>query len=185
MIRISFLKPRSSRSLEISQRPRGIDTNPSNAQLQNCKANNRSEFGQCQFQGENMFGNTFFNTGAPFDAQGLDKLEDFAFFVDSPEELIQALKKVSEDIRAISTSGVSPTAPQSSTAVALRDRIFLSILTPITPERFWQGRLALFGFVDVPGNQGSKEVIRRPRLVPIWKANRSLGDLPYSTTTAL
>ncbi len=140
----------------------GIDTNPSNAQLQNCKANNRSEFGQCQFQGENMFGNTFFNTGAPFDAQGLDKLEDFAFFVDSPEELIQALKKVSEDIRAISTSGVSPTAPQSSTAVALRDRIFLSILTPITPERFWQGRLALFGFVDVPGNQGSKEVIRRP-----------------------
>ena len=140
-----------------------IDTSPGFAQLQGCKNTSaeRRESGQCSFQNVNVFDNNFFNTGAPFN--DTDKpLDNFAFFVNSAEELRKALNDIAGEINVYSTSGVSPTAPQSSTAVALRDRIFMSILTPITPERLWQGRLALFGFVDVPGNAGSKEVIRKP-----------------------
>jgi Tfp pilus tip-associated adhesin PilY1 len=144
-------------------RARYIDTSPGFAQLQGCKNNSteRRESGQCSFQNVNIFDNNFFNTGAPFNDTD-KRLDNFAFFVDSAEELSAALKDIAGTINVYSTSGVSPTAPQSSTAVALRDRIFMSILTPITPERLWQGRLALFGFVDVPGNAGSKEVIRKP-----------------------
>ncbi|HVY56133.1 MAG TPA: hypothetical protein VHC46_10290, partial [Thermodesulfobacteriota bacterium] len=140
-----------------------IDTNPASAQLQGCKNTtaNRSENNQCQFQNVNIFDNNFFNTGAPFN--GTDKqLKDFAFFANSPQELAQALHDIAGTINVFSTSGVSPTAPQSSTAVALRDRIFMSILTPITTERLWQGRLALYGFVNDPDHEGNKEVIRRP-----------------------
>ncbi len=140
-----------------------IDTSPATAQLQGCKNTtaNRSENGQCQFQSVNIFNNNFFNTGAPFNDSD-KQLKDFAFFVNSPEELAAALHDIAGKIKVFSTSGVSPTAPQSSTAVALRDRIFMSILTPITTDRLWQGRLALYGFVDVPENEGNKEVIRRP-----------------------
>ncbi len=140
-----------------------IDTNAASAQLQGCKNTtaNRSENGQCQFQSVNIFNNNFFNTGAPFNDSD-KQLKDFAFFVNSPEELAAALHDIAGTIKVFSTSGVSPTAPQSSTAVALRDRIFMSILTPITSDRLWQGRLALYGFVDVPENQGNKEVIRKP-----------------------
>lgn len=144
-------------------RVKDIDTAPATAQLQGCKNTtaNRSENGQCQFQSVNIFDNNFFNTGAPFNDSD-KQLKDFAFFVNSPEELADALHDIAGQIKIFSTSGVSPTAPQSSTAIALRDRIYLSILTPITTERLWQGRLALFGFVDVPEQTGSKEVIRRP-----------------------
>ncbi len=140
-----------------------VDTAPATAQLQGCKNTtaNRNENGQCQFQTVNIFNNTFFDTGTPFNDTD-KRLEDFAFFVNSPEELADALHDIAGQIKIFSTSGVSPTAPQSSTAIALRDRIYLSILTPITTERLWQGRLGLYGFVDVPGNTGSKEVIRRP-----------------------
>lgn len=138
-----------------------IDTNPASAQLQGCKAADRNESGQCTFQSVNIFNNTFFDAGGPFN--DTDKqLKDFAFFVNSPEELLAAIKKATDTIKVNSTSGVSPAAPQSSTAVALRDRIFLSILTPITTDRLWQGRLALYGFVNVPDSEGNKEVIRRP-----------------------
>ncbi|MEQ9619197.1 MAG: PilC/PilY family type IV pilus protein [Deltaproteobacteria bacterium] len=140
---------------------KGIDTSPSAAQLQGCKSADRSESGVCAFQGTNIFDNIFFDTGTPFN--GTDKkLQKFAFFVNSAEELTQALTDITNFVKVFSTSGVSPTAPQSSTAVALRDRIFLSILTPITTDRLWQGRVALFGFVDVPASEGNKEVIRRP-----------------------
>lgn len=140
----------------------GIDSSPANAQLQGCKYADRSESGECSFQGTDIFDNNFFETGAPFDEAGMAKLENFAFFVNSPEELLEAIQTATEAIKINSTSGVSPTAPQSSTAVALRDRIFLSILTPITTERLWQGRVGLYSFVDVPGSEGNKEVIRRP-----------------------
>lgn len=138
-----------------------IDTNAASAQLQGCKTGNRSETGQCTFQSANIFNNTFFDAGGPFNDSD-KQLRDFAFFVNTPEELLAAIKKATDTIKVNSTSGVSPTAPQSSTAVALRDRIFLSILTPITTDKLWQGRLGLYGFVDVPGNEGNKEVIRRP-----------------------
>jgi Tfp pilus tip-associated adhesin PilY1 len=136
---------------------KGIDTNPSNAQLQGCKSNQVNENGICSFQGINVFDNSFFDTGAPFTSE--NPLNGFAFFASNPEELAQALHDILELIRTFSTVGVSPAAPQSSTSVALRDRIFLSILTPITSEPFWQGRLALYGFVDDPDNPGAKIVV--------------------------
>ncbi len=142
-------------------RAEGMDTNPAAAQLQNCKSADRSESGVCSFQGTNIFDNTFFDTGTPFN--NIDKkFRNFAFFVNNAEELTTALNTITNYVKVFSTSGVSPTAPQSSTAVALRDRIFLSILTPITTDRLWQGRVGLFGFVDVPESEGNKEVIRKP-----------------------
>ncbi len=134
---------------------------PTLAHLQDCKSADRSESGHCHFQGTDIFNNTFFDTGAPFNDTD-KKLEDFAFFVNNADELTAALQEITDFIKVFSTSGVSPAAPQSSTAVALRDRIYLSILTPLTTERFWQGRLGVFGFVNKPGNVGNKEVIRRP-----------------------
>lgn len=140
---------------------KSIDTNPAAAQLLGCKSADRSESGVCSFQATNIFDNAFFDTGAPFN--NVDKkFQDFAFFVNNADELTQALTEIANFVRVFSTSGVSPTAPQSSTAVALRDRIFLSILTPITTDRLWQGRVGLFGFVNVPGSAGNKEVIRKP-----------------------
>ena len=106
------------------------------------------------------------NPDPPVDGNGdgiIDnEVNGFAFLVNSPQELIDALNDILQSIEGVSTSGVSPAAPQSSTAVALRDRIFLSILTPITAERLWQGRLASFAFVDDPDNVGGKVVIRKP-----------------------
>ncbi len=134
----------------------GLDTTPANAWLQGCLAPNIN--GQCRLNSVNIFNNNYFDTGAPF----TDPVENFAFLVNSPDELIDALNDILFTIEGISTSGVSPAAPQSSTAVALRDRIFLSILTPITQARLWQGRLAAYGFVDDPDNPGSKVVIRKP-----------------------
>ncbi|NIT60255.1 MAG: hypothetical protein GWN00_29820, partial [Aliifodinibius sp.] len=65
-------------------------------------------------------------------------------------------------ISAQTSAGVAPGAPQSSTSVALRDRIYLSLLTPITQERLWQGRLGLYGFVDDLSNPGNKIVVTKP-----------------------
>jgi Tfp pilus tip-associated adhesin PilY1 len=134
---------------------KGLDTNPVDATLANCKT--PRENGVCQFQGVNIFDNNFFDTGAPFTSD--NPLSGFAFFANNAEELAQALQTVLQFIRTFSTSGIAPTAPQSSTSVALRDRVFLSILTPITSERLWQGRLALYGFLDDPNNPGAKIVI--------------------------
>ncbi|MFI5323769.1 MAG: pilus assembly protein [Thermodesulfobacteriota bacterium] len=138
-----------------------INNNAAAARLTGCQSNQVSETGQCSYQGVNIFNNTFFDTGAPFNNTN-QQLQNFAFFANDPQELLEALKTAINIIQVFSTSGVSPTAPQSSTAVALRDRIFLSILTPITTDRLWQGRLGLYGFVDLPGVVGDKVVIRKP-----------------------
>jgi hypothetical protein len=136
----------------------GIDTNPPGAQLQNCLIPDES--GNCTFQGTNVFDNTFFQTAGPLDSTVVG--ESFAFFVSNPSELIDALGKVFEFIGNFPTSGVAPTAPTSAASVAVSDRILLANLTPNPPERLWQGRLALYGFVDEPGNPGSKVVIQKP-----------------------
>ncbi|GBD38922.1 Type IV pilus biogenesis factor PilY1 [bacterium HR37] len=134
---------------------KGIDTDPVSATLAGCKT--PDEDGVCQFQGINVFDNSFFETGTPF-TEG-QPLEGFAFFANNAEELADALKTILEFIQTFSTSGIAPTAPQSSTSVALRDRVFLSILTPVSGERLWQGRLALYGFVNDPQNPGAKMAV--------------------------
>lgn len=151
----------------------GIDTSPSSAQLQGCKTPNES--GVCTFQGANIFDNNFFDTGAPFTST--QPLDGFAFFANNAEELSTALQTILQFIKTFSTSGVAPTAPQSSTSVALRDRVFLSILTPITTSRIWQGRLALYAFIDDPNNIGAKIIVdNTPQQNPIFNANGSLND---------
>ncbi|MGQ0793623.1 MAG: pilus assembly protein [Deltaproteobacteria bacterium] len=133
----------------------GIDTNASGAQLANCKT--PSESGSCSFQSAAVFSNTYFASAGPLESTA--KGESFAFFVNSAPELADALQTILGFIDTFTTSGISPTAPQSSTSVALRDRIFLSVLTPITDKRLWQGRMALYGFIDNPNNAGGKLVV--------------------------
>ena len=156
----------------------GIDTNPVDAWLTGCLDPDIN--GNCEFNNVDIFGNDFLDEGLPFtdfdgdgdadppqDGDDMDEdpdnvVDGFAFLVNSPDELIEALNDILFSIEAASTSGVSPAAPQSSTAVALRDRIFLSILTPITTDRLWQGRMAAYGFVDDPDNPGGKVVVSKP-----------------------
>ncbi|MFQ5729801.1 MAG: hypothetical protein ACE5GN_05530, partial [Waddliaceae bacterium] len=142
----------------------GIATNPNGAHLQGCgtRSSERKEVGGvCRLNGTNIFDDTFFNTGTPF--PGADEIKDFAFLAQNPEELAQALGTILGFIQTFSTSGVAPAAPQSSTSVALRDRIYLSLLTPLTDQRLWQGRLALYGFVNDPTNPGTKLIVAKPQ----------------------
>jgi hypothetical protein len=138
----------------------GINTNPSNATLAGCKVNQVSENGICSFQSSNVFDNNFFNTGAPFTSG--DPLSGFAFFANNAEQLSITLQTIIGFIRTFTTAGVAPTAPTSSASVAISDRILLTNLTPNPAERLWQGRLALYGFVDEPDNLGSKVIIKIP-----------------------
>ncbi len=152
----------------------GINTNPSSAQLQNCKTPVESG-GSCAYQSQTIFDDNFFNTGAPFPST--QPLNGFAFVANNPQELTQALQSILGLIQTFSTSGISPAAPQSSTSVALRDRVFLSILTPITSGRLWQGRLGLYSFIDDPNNIGSKKIVdNTPQQNPIVNSNGSLNQ---------
>lgn len=153
----------------------GIDSStPSSAQLQGCKTPQETG-GSCSFQSKTIFDDNFFNTGQPFTS--FQPLENFAFFADNAQELSTALQTILQFIKSFSTSGVSPTAPQSSTSVALRDRVFLSILTPISTSRIWQGRLGLYAFIDDPSNIGAKRIVDdTPQQNPIFNSNGSLNQ---------
>ncbi|MGH7799750.1 MAG: pilus assembly protein [Thermodesulfobacteriota bacterium] len=138
----------------------GIDSNPSNAHLQNCLIPNENT-GVCSFQGTNVFDNTFFSTSGPLDSTISG--QSFAFFVNTPEELAAALGGIKNIVQTFSTSGVSPVAPQSVGQFTFRDRAVVSILTPITDDRLWQGRLALYGFIEDPNNPGAKIIVDKDR----------------------
>lgn len=140
-------------------RAKDINTNPSAAHLTSCLTPDES--GHCHFQGDDIFNNTFFDTGAPLPPSN-DLLDGFAFFPQNAVELTAALETIFGFINAQTSAGVAPGAPQSSTSVALRDRIYLSLLTPITQARVWQGRLGLYGFVDDLSNPGNKFVVTKP-----------------------
>jgi len=148
----------------------GIDTNPSNATLQNCLVPNEST-GECIFQGTNVYDNSFFSTSGPFDSTIVG--QSFAFFVSTPEEFIAALQTIFGFVQTFSTSGVSPATPQSVAQFTSRDRAFVSILTPISGERIWQGRLGLYGFIDDPNNPGAKIIVDKDR-EEIFDVNGSL-----------
>ncbi|MGQ0793627.1 MAG: PilC/PilY family type IV pilus protein [Deltaproteobacteria bacterium] len=133
----------------------------SGAYLTGCRAGEENEAtGACAYSGDTVFENAFFNNSGTLDTTAIG--ESFAFFADSPEDLTAAITTILGFIESFPTTGVAPTAPQSSTAVGVRDRVFLSLLRPITDERLWQGRLALYGFADDPGNPGSRVIIRKP-----------------------
>jgi hypothetical protein len=147
----------------------GLATNPTNATLQSCLTPNENlgvtapnTGAHCHIGGEDIFFNAFFNSGDPFPLSEPFEDEEFAFFVSNTDELFNALQAIFEFIERFTTTGTAPAAPSSSTNVFLRDRIFLTLLRPQLEEPFWQGRLALYGFVDDPDNPGGKVVIRKP-----------------------
>jgi hypothetical protein len=145
----------------------GVDSG--DGQLQGCLTPNESS-GACSFGGFTLFDNDFFNNpeSGPLDFTTPGTVgspgpnTSFAFFVDSPEGLSNAIETILGFIETFPTSGVAPTAPQSSASLAVRDRIFLSLIRPIADKRLWQGRLALYAFVDDPSNPGSRIIIRKP-----------------------
>lgn len=142
----------------------GLDTNPISALLGTC--NNPDLSGpnaRCTLGTDNVFTNDYFNSGTLPTGEPVD-LDGFAFFANNADELVAAINDILINIQEFTTSGVAPTAPQSSINVSARDRMFLSILTPRESERLWQGRLALYGFVSsqLPDNPGARTIIREP-----------------------
>src|SRR3990170_3677991 len=138
----------------------GIVPNPSDAQLQGSLAPDINEAtGVCNYQGEPVFNNTYFNTSVHLTIGSTTVGESFAFFVSTPEEFVAALQSISGFLQAFSTSGVSPATPQSVAQFTSRDRAFISILTPLAGERIWQGRLGLYGFITDPNNSNAKIIV--------------------------
>ena len=139
-----------------------LTTNPANAWMDGCRLGDENEgSGVCTIDGNNLFDNTFF-TSATTVLDTTVAETSFAFFADDPDELLEALEAISFFIGGFGTTGTAPQAPASSTTVFLRDRIYLALLKPNESEPFWQGRLALYGFVNDPDNPGGKVVIRKP-----------------------
>src|SRR3990170_1352302 len=152
----------------------GIVPNPSDAQLQGCLAPDINEAtGVCNYQGEPVFNNTYFNTSVHLTIGSTTVGESFAFFVSTPEEFVAALQSISGFLQAFSTSGVSPATPQSVAQFTSRDRAFVSILTPLSGERIWQGRLGLYGFITDPTNPNAKIIVDKDR-EEIFDVNGSL-----------
>ncbi|HJZ05587.1 MAG TPA: PilC/PilY family type IV pilus protein, partial [Patescibacteria group bacterium] len=138
----------------------GIDSSPSSAQLQGCLMPDVNEpTGVCNYQGTDVFDNTYFNTTIHLTLDSTVVGESFAFFVNTPEEFVAALQSISGFLQAFSTSGVSPATPQSVAQFTSRDRAFVSILTPLSGERIWQGRLGLYGFITDPTNPNAKIIV--------------------------
>jgi len=141
----------------------GLDTaSPTDALLGSC--DNPNVNGTCNFGADNVFDNQYLDSGLHTDGVTPVDLNGFAFLANTPEELAEAIDSILISIEEFTTSGVAPTAPQSSINVSARDRMFLSILTPMESERIWQGRLALYGFVNsqIPDNPGARTIIKKP-----------------------
>lgn len=147
----------------------GFGSNPSSVLMEDCGVSGNlaevSENGSCTFKGDTVFDNSFFDSSTP-PAAAFDSTvtgTSFAFFADNPAKLVQALKEVFKLTGEFQAAGAAPSAPGSTGSLAVRDRIFLANLKPRLDEPIWQGRLALFGFIDDPTNPGAKLVVRAPR----------------------
>ncbi len=142
---------------------KNIDTSPTNATLADCKTPSTASGAHCHFQGQDIFNNEFFDTGSPFTAA--EPFKDFAFFANNAEELAAAIQQALQIIQEFSgtSAGVSPATAQSAVQFTSRDRAFVSIITPITGERIWQGRLGLYGFIQDPGNPNAKIIVDKDR----------------------
>src|SRR3990170_1785735 len=154
-----------------------IATDPSGAQLEGCRMSDPNvpdeNNGVCSYQGTDVFNNTYFNTSVHLTIGSTTVGESFAFFVSTPEEFVAALQSISGFLQAFSTSGVSPATPQSVAQFTSRDRAFVSILTPLSGERIWQGRLGLYGFITDPTNPNAKIIVDKDR-EEIFDVNGSL-----------
>ncbi len=146
---------------------RGDNIGSSNARLRNCgngNSNTPDIFGECLFEGASIFDNDYFNEGIHND--GTEEvpvdLNGFAFLANSPEELTEAIQDILLFIDNFVTTGVAPSAPQTAGNVTLRDRVFLALTNPLAGERLWQGRLALYSFVNDPGRPGTSLIVRKP-----------------------
>ena len=110
----------------------------------------------------NVFTNHYFDSGTLPDGSTPIDLNGFAFFPDTPEELKDALEKIVTNIKSFTTTGVAPSAPQTAGNITLRDRVFLALTNPLAGERLWEGRLALYSFVEDPNVPGRKLIVRKP-----------------------
>lgn len=142
-----------------------FSNNPLGVTLSGCQTPN--ETGSCSWNGTDVFDNDFFTgtagTDLPTAFTRTNVGQSFAFFVDNPAELIAALEAIFDFTKGFSAVGQAPQVPPSVTAIGLRDRVLLPSFTPTIGEPIWQGRLALFGFLDDPDNPGTKIIVRKPR----------------------
>jgi len=146
---------------------RGDGIGSDNALVGNCgNGNSDTPYidGECEFEGIEIFDNNYFDESTHRD--GTEEipidLNGFVFLVDSPEELTAAIQDIFNFVDNFTTTGVAPSAPESAGNVTLRDRMFLALTTPLTEDRIWQGRLALYSFVDDPNVPGRKLIVRKP-----------------------
>nr|NIP38440.1 hypothetical protein [Candidatus Dadabacteria bacterium]NIS08289.1 hypothetical protein [Candidatus Dadabacteria bacterium]NIV12154.1 hypothetical protein [Fodinibius sp.]NIY21808.1 hypothetical protein [Candidatus Dadabacteria bacterium] len=141
-------------------------SDPAAVTLQDCDVANISESGSCTWDGTSVFDNNFFDgtvgTSVPTVLTKTEIGESFAFFVDNPGELVSVLEIAFDFIRGFSSVGQAPSVPPSVTAIGLRDRVLLPSFAPIIGEPIWQGRLALYGFLDDPDIPGGKIIVRKP-----------------------
>jgi len=123
---------------------------PNKAHVASCNDN------ACFLGGESTarFEDSFFD--------GSTILDNFAFFADNADELSQALNDILTIVTSGTLAGTSPAAPQTSGNITLRDRIFLTLFSPIADENLWQGRLALYSFIDDPNNSNRRIILQKP-----------------------
>lgn len=144
-----------------------FDRKPEVVTLQDCGPGNEDESGDCTWNGTDVFDNNFFTGTAGTDlptaltrtTTGLS----FAFFVSNPAELIAALETIFNLAGDFSAVGQAPSVPPSVTAIGLRDRVLIPSFNPAIGDPLWQGRLALFGFLEDPDNPGGRIIVRKPR----------------------
>ena len=172
-------------------RGEGLADNPTDALLNTCGTPQlNGENAKCTFNlngttETNVFDNNYFNNGKLPDGETPIDLGGFAFFADNADELVAALEDILVSINSFATSGVAPTAPQSSINVFSQGtECFLSILSPIESERLWQGRLALYGFVSsqITDNPGARTIIRKNKTVKTLLTHLSLLIFQFFST---
>jgi len=129
-----------------------------------------------------IFTDNYFDDGnLPNGSTPLD-LDGFAFFPNTPEELKDALETIFGKIKSFTTTGVAPSTPQTAGNITLRDRVFLALTNPLEGEgRLWQGRLALYSFVEDPNVEGRKLIVRKPSESEDYTTTNNLSELSIFT----
>ena len=125
--------------------------------------NQPTKDGDCTFDTTDIFDDAYFDNKIHTDGTTLVSMasKDFAFFIENASELGPVFNKIFDIVTEYSTTG-SPASPSQAVGNPdLRDRIFVSLTLP-TNQQLWQGRLALYSFVQDPENPSTKLVLKKP-----------------------
>ena len=182
---------------EMSRDGENFSTNPDDFTIEDCGkddvAENPDGFSEdctlgtgpsgvhCHLNGgeSSMFSDCFFDDSVSPPTNLFASTEDgssFAFFVSNPDQLKDALGKIFEIVGGFTAVGVAPTSPPAISAIGLRDRVLLPNFTPDTTSNLWQGRLALYGFVEDPDNPGTNFIVRKPHSLTEFLKNVNQDD---------